>query len=235
MATLELELQGISIDQHTSFPTNNLDLAQVPFIAGAPTEVDHFDDPQGTRCFPPDVTFDFNTAINASSIWAECSPSTGARSSIGFQSPATSTATSGRDETIEPTTSSSKRQPMQKGPFRCSHPGCTKSWPTRAKLSQHKRYHTKQLSCRRSGGSCDEVFSIRSDLRRHQMHERGDIVMCPRADCKRPRIRGKRKDNLKRHLKNVHKLGQPRAPSEHFSHNSRSELHHAGLPLDPDV
>jgi len=206
MAALELDLQGISIDQHTPFPTNNLDLARVLFVPVVPAEGDHFGDPQGTRYLPPDVNFDFNTTINASSIWAESSPSTSAGSSLGSQSPATSTGTSGRGETIEPTTSSRKRQSKQKGPFRCSHPGCTKSWPTRTKLSQHKRCHTKQLSCRRSGGSCDEVFSTGPELRRHQRHERGDIVMCPIAGCKRPEISGGRKDNLKRHLKNVHKL-----------------------------
>ena len=46
---------------------------------------------------------------------------------------------------------------------------------------------------------------MKQDLKRHLLSEKGKSLGCPIPNCKR-RFRGYRDDNVKRHLRKVHKI-----------------------------
>ncbi|KAK0616870.1 hypothetical protein B0T14DRAFT_254054 [Immersiella caudata] len=204
MVALEPDPRDISIDQYAPLSTLDLDLNETPPVPDAPVELGNMVELPSAGTHAPNINFGLNASMAATSAWAESSPSTSANLSIGSRTPSTSAESPGI-KASKSGASSRSGQLGHQGPFQCPHPGCDETRPNRTKLSQHKRCHIKLLSCRHLGGSCDKIFSTGPELRRHQRHERGDVLMCRIPGCKRPNIRGGRKDNMKRHLKNAHK------------------------------
>lgn len=138
--------------------------------------------------------------------WAPASPA-GVPSTIGSWSPSSQieSFTAGNVDVSEPVLSPRAGNFIPTGSFRCLQPGCNQTRRSQADLRQHSRCHRKPQSCRANGGSCDRSFSTTPELKRHLLHEKGAVLMCPIQGCKRPRISGERKDNMRRHLRNVHK------------------------------
>ena len=200
MPFLDLDLQGISLDPLPCQSTDNFDPSQVSTVADIPLGSSHMAAAQGIADNLFSDGFDFSAPMEVTAAWTQ---SLGLNLSIGSWSPTSSLGVSSNDMASDPVPSP-KRGPKHTGSFRCSEPGCNTVWASRTKLSQHKRCHRKEFSCRQSGGSCDQLFSTRPELRRHLRHENGDILVCQIPGCKRPKIKGGRKDNLRRHLKNVH-------------------------------
>ncbi|KAK1773663.1 hypothetical protein QBC45DRAFT_490265 [Copromyces sp. CBS 386.78] len=86
------------------------------------------------------------------------------------------------------------------GPYKCKYPGCKSkyTWPTRAKLKRHQRYHKKPHKCTTS--NCERAFTNKRDLDRHMETHSKDVTKspCPFLGCGKTY---KRKDNMLKHLK----------------------------------
>jgi len=107
----------------------------------------------------------------------------------------------------------------QKKEFRCSHVGCetltfkyeshlkyaaicTSNYKTLIVHRKHLDRHSRPFTCR----ECSKSFGAKKDLKRHQdtKHHRDAQVFCTVADCKRGQMGFSRRDNLLKHIHNVH-------------------------------
>jgi len=85
------------------------------------------------------------------------------------------------------------------GPVKC--PTCDRDSQDKTRLKQHERYHRKNRVCT----ECDQRFSTQQDLDRHRQHRHvGVWTICPHCP---KRLKGNRKDNLKRHIATAHSKG----------------------------
>ncbi|KAH6708859.1 hypothetical protein BKA61DRAFT_678725 [Leptodontidium sp. MPI-SDFR-AT-0119] len=82
---------------------------------------------------------------------------------------------------------------------------CGQSFAKRGLLNRHTNQHTKPYKC--SFRDCHKSLATRRDLQRHMDVHNGMSApryVCPERGCEYAVKGFKRKDNLKRHLKNVH-------------------------------
>lgn len=204
MGSLHSDPRGISPDFPPCFPTNIGNFTQATPLPGIPDG----------RTFPiqafagdmPSNDLDLDACLDAMAIWTQPSLMLDIAPITELWSPtSSSTGVFTSEEASEPSPTPVRGRPKHAGPFPCLHPGCNKICPNGEKLRQHTRYHPKRFSCKDAGGSCDQIFSMNGDLQRHLYSERGETLGCPVPNCKR-RLRGNRKDNVKRHLRRVHKI-----------------------------
>ncbi|KAH8678625.1 hypothetical protein BGZ60DRAFT_525372 [Tricladium varicosporioides] len=104
----------------------------------------------------------------------------------------------------------------QSAPYDCEH--CGKQFEKRHLLNRHSKLHTKPIACPVSG--CSHRVAKSRDMNRHLMAQHPDhelartllaspTHMCPVNGCKYASIGFRRKDNLERHVRNVHERRIP--------------------------
>ncbi|KAH6676303.1 hypothetical protein B0J14DRAFT_560610 [Halenospora varia] len=104
----------------------------------------------------------------------------------------------------------------QSAPYDCEH--CGKRFEKRHLLNRHSKLHTKPIACPVSG--CSHRVAKSRDMNRHLMAQHPDhelartllaspTHMCPVNGCKYASIGFRRKDNLERHVRNVHERRIP--------------------------
>lgn len=106
------------------------------------------------------------------------------------------------------TPNKSKPMPQKGSPstlFQCDK--CFKSYPKKWQLNRHLKRHEKPFRCNSS--ECNAAFALRKDHRRHmkQVHpgfaSEGDMLRCLFQTCA---FSSTRRDTLKRHLQEVHRV-----------------------------
>ncbi|KAH8784681.1 hypothetical protein BGZ57DRAFT_883120 [Hyaloscypha finlandica] len=91
----------------------------------------------------------------------------------------------------------------QKERFHCDYAGCGElTFKYESQLKKHVDRHNRPFSC----DECDEAFGAKKDLKRHRdtKHEKETEVFCTMPGCKRAQIGFSRRDNLLKHIHNVH-------------------------------
>ncbi|CZR58968.1 uncharacterized protein PAC_08860 [Phialocephala subalpina] len=122
---------------------------------------------------------------------------------------------SGPPEASLDTLSQSDMQPQDTPPSDSTNPDtpnhvcttCNASFPRLCEFRKHVKYHTKPLAC--PDANCTRSFARQRDLTRHQKaahkgtHE-PEQWFCPHEACKVNGVVFGRRDNLLRHLRNLH-------------------------------
>lgn len=90
-------------------------------------------------------------------------------------------------------------------PFGCKIEGCNISLQNREDLATHYKRADELLSCT----LCTPIvtFTLTGTLNRHTRSEHeGDVFTCEIGECLRLQTRFRREDNLKRHMRGVHRM-----------------------------
>lgn len=123
--------------------------------------------------------------------------SLGAVPELSFSVSSASPAVTGPSAARSPSAQAVATNSQPESPERWVCENCPKTFETRAKRRQHQRYHTLRFHCLDPG--CGKRFATQNDLDRHRNKT---PLPCPFPGCGSV-ITG-RKDNLNRHIKDVH-------------------------------
>ncbi|PGH30686.1 hypothetical protein GX50_06550 [[Emmonsia] crescens] len=126
------------------------------------------------------------------------------------------------------------------GQIYCDHPDChdhTPYFKRPCEWNKHMDKHDRPYKC--TNPDCDKMlgFTYSGGLLRHQrevhkMNSKGKKLMCPFSDCNRSSGKGfTRQENLKEHLRRLHRGGDRRSPDDLAS--SETNEHENGALLSP--
>ncbi|EEQ86997.1 C2H2 transcription factor, variant [Blastomyces dermatitidis ER-3] len=124
------------------------------------------------------------------------------------------------------------------GQIYCDHPDCRNHIPyfkRPCEWNKHMDKHDRPYKC--TNPDCGKMlgFTYSGGLLRHQrevhkMNSKGEKLMCPFPDCNRSSGKGfTRQENLKEHLRRLHRGGDGRSPEDPAS----PEAHENGTVLSP--
>ncbi|KAH7411285.1 hypothetical protein BKA64DRAFT_377686 [Cadophora sp. MPI-SDFR-AT-0126] len=156
-----------------------------------PSPVGQFNLPQ----YGSDMIFPSYMDPSPTPPWTDPSTSNSSPSATSYR---TSNSTSGNS-----TPSSAPSSTTSEGSFNC--PSCARTFAQKCLLNRHINTHTKPYKC--PFRNCTERRATTRDLKRHVVvHDpvSAPAYLCTEKGCEYGVKGFKRKDNLKRHMENIH-------------------------------